>query len=42
MQITPELYDVVADPDESHDRAPRNQAIVADMQARIAAAMATF
>jgi arylsulfatase A len=42
VQITPELYDVVADPDESHDRSSRNQGVVADIQSRIAAALATF
>jgi len=41
MGITPELYDVVSDPDESHDRAGRNPAVVADIQARIAAALGT-
>jgi hypothetical protein len=42
VQITPELYDVVADPDESHDRSPRNQGVVADIQSRIASVLATF
>jgi arylsulfatase A-like enzyme len=42
VQITPELYDVVVDADESHDRAARNQGVVADIQSRIAAALATF
>ena len=38
----PELYNVVADPDESHDRAARNAATVSDLQARIARLMPTF
>ena len=42
VQITPELYDVVADPDESHDRSYRNQGVVADIQSRIASALSTF
>jgi hypothetical protein len=38
----PELYHVVADQDESHDRAARNPAVVADLQARIARLIQTF
>jgi arylsulfatase A len=38
----PELYDVVADPDEAHDRSPRNQGVVADIQSRIARLIQTF
>jgi arylsulfatase len=38
----PELYDVVMDQDESHDRADRNPAVVADIQARMARLIQTF
>lgn len=38
----PELYDVTRDLDEAHDRASRNPAVVADMQARLKQALATF
>jgi arylsulfatase A len=38
----PELYDVVLDIDESHDRSTRNPAVVADMRARIDRLMRTF
>jgi arylsulfatase len=39
---SPELYNVVADQDESHDRAARNPAVVADIQARMARLIQTF
>lgn len=39
---SPELYDVITDPDESHDRALRNPAVVADFLARIEQLMGTF
>jgi arylsulfatase A len=42
QQIPPELYDVVVDPDESHDRAMRNASVVTDIQGRVANAIATF
>ncbi len=38
----PELYDVVTDVDESHDRSQRNPGVVADIQSRIARLMQTF
>jgi arylsulfatase len=37
-----ELYDVVTDVDESHDRSQRNPAVVADMRGRIERLMQTF
>ena len=39
---SPELYHLVNDPDESHDRAARNPAVVADILARVAQAMQSF
>jgi arylsulfatase len=36
----PELYDVVADADESYDAAPENSAVVADLRARVGRIMA--
>ena len=38
----PELYDLVTDPDESHDRAARNPQVVADIQARVARLLPSF
>jgi arylsulfatase A len=38
----PELYNVVVDQDESHDRAAGNPAVVADLQARMARLIQTF
>jgi arylsulfatase len=38
----PELYNVVADPDESYDRADRNSATVADIRSRIEKLILTF
>jgi arylsulfatase len=38
----PELYNVVADPQESYDRAPRNPVIVADILARMNRLVQTF
>jgi arylsulfatase A len=38
----PEVYDVVADRDEAHDRAPRNAGVVADIQSRINRLIQTF
>jgi arylsulfatase len=38
----PELYDVVTDVDESHDRSLRNPAVVADLRGRIDRLMQTF
>jgi arylsulfatase A-like enzyme len=38
----PELYDVVRDVDESHDRAFRNPAVVADLRARMDRVLQTF
>lgn len=38
----PELYNVVADPQESYDRAPRNPAVVADLLARMNRLVQTF
>ncbi len=38
----PELYDVVADTDEGHDRAIKNPSVVADIQARISLLMPSF
>jgi arylsulfatase len=38
----PELYNVVADPDESRDRAQRNPVIIADLQARISRLLPGF
>jgi hypothetical protein len=42
LPLTPELYNVVSDPDESHDRAVRNTLVVADMQTRINNLIPTF
>jgi arylsulfatase A-like enzyme len=42
QKIPPELYDVVADVDESHDRAMRNPSIVSDIQTRVATMMQSF
>ena len=42
LPICPELYDVVADADESHDRADRNPAVVADLKGRMAQQIQTF
>ncbi len=39
---SPELYDVVADVDEGHDRFARNPAVVGDIRARIERLMQTF
>jgi arylsulfatase A-like enzyme len=39
---SPELYDVLTDVDEAHDRALRNPAVVGDMRARIDRMMQTF
>jgi arylsulfatase len=38
----PEMYDVVMDPDEGHDRADRNPANVAQIRSRMDALMQTF
>ncbi len=38
----PELYDLVADPDESYDVAPENPKVVAEIRARIERLMAGF
>ena len=38
----PELYNILADPQESYDRAQRNMDIVRDIQARIARLIRTF
>jgi arylsulfatase A len=38
----PELYDVVKDADESHDRSNRNPNVVNDLKSRIQRAMQTF
>jgi arylsulfatase len=38
----PELYDVVMDPDEAHDRSDRNPATVAQIRARMDALIQTF
>jgi arylsulfatase A len=38
----PELYNLAVDPDESYDVAPENPEVVARMQSRIAAMIATF
>jgi arylsulfatase A len=38
----PELYNLAVDPDESYDVAPENPEVVARMQGRIAAMIATF
>lgn len=38
----PELYDVVADPDESYDVAPENPRVVAEIRSRIERLMAGF
>jgi arylsulfatase A len=38
----PELYDLVADPDESYDVAPQHPEIVADIRARVERLMAGF
>jgi arylsulfatase len=37
-----ELYDVITDPDESHDRGFRNPNVVADLRSRINSMMLTF
>lgn len=39
---SPELYDVITDVDEAHDRALRNPAVVGDIRARIDRLMQTF
>jgi arylsulfatase len=39
---SPELYDVVRDVDEGHDRSFRNPAVVADIRSKIERAMLTF
>jgi arylsulfatase A len=39
---SPELYDVVAEPDESYDRSARNSAVVADILSRIPPLIDTF
>jgi arylsulfatase len=39
---SPELYNVVSDPDESHDRAARNHDVVSDLQGRMARLIQTF
>jgi len=39
---SPELYDVVADPDESHDRSDRNPSTVANIRARMDQLIQTF
>jgi arylsulfatase A len=38
----PELYDLIADPEESYDAADKNPRIVADIQARVEKLMAGF
>ncbi len=38
----PELYNVASDPDESHDRADRNSAVISDIRSRIDRLMLTF
>lgn len=38
----PELYDLIADPDESYDIAPQRPEVVADIQARIERLIKTF
>ena len=38
----PELYDVVADADEGHDRSNRNLGVIGDMRGRIERLMQTF
>ena len=38
----PELYDLVADPDESYDIAPERPEVVRDLQARVERLIATF
>ncbi len=38
----PELYDVVSDVDEGHDRSDRNSAVVADLRMRVDRLMRTF
>ncbi len=39
---SPELYDLMNDPDESYDLAPSNPQVVSDIQARIERLMAGF
>jgi arylsulfatase A-like enzyme len=39
---SPELYNVVSDPDETHERAARNPDVVADLQGRMARLIQTF
>jgi arylsulfatase A-like enzyme len=39
---TPELYDLVTDVDESHDRADRNPAVVKEIRARMERLIQTF
>jgi hypothetical protein len=38
----PELYDVVADPDEGHDRFNRNGAVVGDIRGKVERMLQTF
>jgi len=42
LPICPELYDVIADPDEGHDRSDRNATVVADLTGRMARLIQTF
>ena len=39
---TPELYDIVTDPDESYDVAPKHPEVVRDLLTKVEAAVATF
>src|SRR6266403_1258968 len=39
---SPELYDLIADPDESYDVAEQHPRVVADIQARVERLMAGF
>ena len=42
MLKNPELYDLIADPEESYDSADKNPRIVADIQSRVDRLMAGF
>ena len=39
---SPELYNLVFDPDESHDRSPRNAAVISDIRNRVLQALQSF
>jgi hypothetical protein len=39
---SPELYNVVQDPEESYDRAERNPAVVAEIRSRVDRIIRTF